>query len=82
MGVARTVKKSYVRLTLPPGPHEIISKAEKDVTLNLQTEANKIYYVWQEVKMGLLYARCKLNVMEEAKAQVDIRECELLAAEE
>ncbi|MCH7373293.1 DUF2846 domain-containing protein [Aeromonas sp. MR16] len=40
-------------------------KSENDATLTLSTEAGKNYYVWQEVKMGLLMARSKLRQISE-----------------
>lgn len=78
--IADTVSKSFLRLELAPGSHDLVSKAEKDCTLTLATEAGKVYYVWQEVKMGFLYARCKLQVMDEAVGQAGVRECALLQA--
>jgi len=76
--IADTVAKSYIRLELEPGAHEIVSKAEKDSSLTIQAEAGKVYYVWQEVKMGLLGARCKLQLMPEDKGQESVKNCALL----
>ncbi|MDX7898391.1 hypothetical protein SJS28_04350 [Aeromonas media] len=39
------------------------------VTLILSTEAGKNYYVWQEVKMGLLMARSKLSQVSEGEGK-------------
>ena len=39
----------------------MISKSEDDDVLNVNTEAGKNYFVWQEVKMGMLDARSLLQ---------------------
>ncbi|MFC5741793.1 DUF2846 domain-containing protein [Dyella tabacisoli] len=61
-----TGPKTYVEQVLPPGTHEITSKSETDATLTLTMKAGQTYYVWQEVKMGLLYARSALHAVSEA----------------
>nr|WP_256353914.1 DUF2846 domain-containing protein [Aeromonas sp. sif2433] len=52
-----------------PGSHTLTSKSENDATLTLSTEAGKNYYVWQEVKMGLLMARSKLSQVSEEEGK-------------
>lgn len=77
--IGDTVAKSYFRLELEPGPHEILSKAEADSTLKLTVEAGKVYFVWQEVKMGLWSARCLLHEIPSAEeGRKRVAECQLL----
>ncbi|WP_168196438.1 hypothetical protein [Bdellovibrio sp. NC01] len=38
----------------------------------------KNYYVWQEVKMGILWARTKLHKVDEAEGQAGVRQCSLV----
>lgn len=76
--IGKTGPKSYLTLSVAPGKHTLVSKAENDFTLELLTEAGKNYYVWQEVKMGLLYARSKLQLMDEAQGQAGVKESQLL----
>jgi hypothetical protein len=78
--VADTVARSYIRLELSAGNHEIVSKAENESNLTLSAEAGKVYYVWQEVKMGLMFARSKLQLMPEEKGQASVKKCTLLEA--
>jgi hypothetical protein len=74
-----TVAHSYFRLELEPGTHEILSKAEADSTLKLTVEAGKVYFVWQEVKMGLWSARCLLHEIPSAdEGRKRVGECTLL----
>lgn len=76
--IGKTGPKSYLSFGVSPGKHTLVSKAENDFTLELSTEAGKNYYVWQEVKMGLLYARSKLQLVDEAQGQAGVRESQLL----
>lgn len=61
-----------------PGNHTITSKSENDATLTLSTEADKNYYVRQEVKMGLLMARSKLSQVSEEEGKQGVIESKLV----
>ena len=76
--VGDTTSKTYIEKDLQPGPHTITSKTEKDSTITIDMLAGKIYYVWQEVKMGMFAARSQLHEVDEAKGQAGVRESELI----
>ena len=57
----------------------MISKAENDSVLDLTAVAGKIYYVWQEVKMGLFLARSQLQPVDEKTGQAGVLESKLVA---
>ena len=76
--VGKTVAKSYMKLEVSPGQHTIVSKAENDDVLNINTEAGKNYFVWQEVKMGILYARNLMHLTDEQTGKAGVLECKLL----
>ena len=73
-----TAAKTYMVESVNPGQHTIISKSEDDSTLNLTTEANKNYFVWQEVKMGMWSARSQLHFVNEEQGMEGVNECELI----
>lgn len=73
-----TVAKTYIMADLEPGSHTLVGKAENDSSLTLDMVAGKIYYVWQEVKMGVLYARNKLQSVDEAEGQKGVKESQLV----
>ncbi len=52
--------------------------SKNDATLTLSTEAGKNYYVWQEVKMGLLMARSKLSQVSEEEGKQGVMESKLV----
>jgi hypothetical protein len=76
-----TVAKSYLVTDVDPGKHTIVSSAENDSSLSLDTVAGKIYYVWQEVKMGVMYARSKLQPVDEKTGQAGVNESKLVAGQ-
>lgn len=76
--IGKTSSKTYFALKLAPGKHSLVSKAENDSSLDLVTEAGKNYYVWQEVKMGLLSARSKLQLVDATQGQAGVRESQLI----
>ena len=76
--IGQTVAKSYFALEVEPGKHILISKAENDSVLDVNAEAGKNYFVWQEVKMGLLYARNKLQFVDDATGKAGVSECKLI----
>jgi hypothetical protein len=76
--VGQTVAKSYMKFEVKPGQHTLISKSEDDDVLNVNTEAGKNYFVWQEVKMGMLYARSLLHLSDEQTGKAGVLECKLI----
>jgi len=72
-----TGAKTYLYTEVSPGPHQLISKTENDSTLKLETLAGKIYYVWQEVKMGMFSARSNLQLVDEKVGQDGVKESKL-----
>jgi hypothetical protein len=76
--VGDTTSKTYIEKDLPPGPHTITSKTEKDSSITIDMLAGRIYYIWQEVKMGMFAARSQLHEVDEAKGQAGVRASKLI----
>ena len=76
--IGSTGAKTYVKATTNPGKHILTSKAENDNALQLTTKAGKNYFVWQEVKMGIISARSKLKLVSDSEGKKDVRECSLI----
>lgn len=77
--IGKTAKKVYFAIDVEPGKHTVTCSAESSFTQDVKVPAGKAVYIWQEMKMGLLYASCALNVKEETIAQQEIRECKRAA---
>lgn len=76
--IGETAAKTYMMLDVAPGKHKLVSKSENDSVLELQAEAGKNYFVWQEVKMGVLYARSKLQLVDDATGRAGVGECSMI----
>jgi len=78
VSVGDTASKTYIEKQLPPGHHTVTSKTEKDSSVIIDMVAGQIYYVWQEVKMGMFAAGSALHVVDEKKGQAGVRESTLI----
>jgi len=81
VAVGDTGPNSFLEVAVPGGDHLITSKGETDSTLSLATTAGQVYYVWQEVKVGMWAASSLLHRVDETKGQKGVRESKLLVTE-
>ena len=72
-----TAKNVYFAWDVKPGKHEVSCLASSNDTVSVNLKKNEIAYIWQEMKMGLMVAGCKLNIMEKEKAQKAITKTKL-----
>ena len=79
--IGQTAAKTYFYKEVAPGKHTVTSKSENTDTLEVETVAGKLYYIWQEVKMGLLYARTKLSLVSEEEGRKGVLESSLAAGQ-
>jgi hypothetical protein len=75
--LGQTAANTYLVADVDPGPHRILSTAENQDVFELTTVANRIYYIWQEVKMGFMFARNQLQQMDEKTGQAGVLESQL-----
>ncbi len=73
-----TTEKRYLRIIANPGTHIIASQAENRDSVSLKTEAGKVYYIWQEAKMGVITARTKMNIVSDLEGQRGVLQCSLV----
>jgi hypothetical protein len=74
--VGQTAAKTFFALEVAPGKHTL----QGDSVLDLTAQAGKNYFVWQEVKMGILVAGNKLQLVDEATGKAGVAECKLIEA--
>jgi hypothetical protein len=75
-----TVAKTFALLPVRPGQHKLTSEAENTSELILAARPGEILFVWQEVKMGVLYARNKLQLVAPQVGTQGVLECNLIGA--
>lgn len=76
--VGDTGAKTFLLLQVPPGRHTIVSKTENDSTVTVDAAPGRNYFVWQEVKMGLMSARSALQLVDEATGKAAVSDLKLV----
>lgn len=71
---------SFFKFDLPAGQHKITSQGNES-QLTVATETGKLYYVWQEVKMGVMSGSSKLQLVSEEVGKKGVAECTQIQSE-
>jgi hypothetical protein len=75
--IGQTQSFTYLYKEVAPGKHTLTSKSENTDTLTIDAKPGMLYYIWQEAKMGVLYARTKLHLVPEVTGKAGVAECSL-----
>ena len=75
--IGQTGHKTYFYTEVSPGPHKVTTRAENTAELTLNAIAGKLYFIWQEVKMGMWAAKAELHLVDEATGQKGVNETNL-----
>ena len=73
-----TVAHSYMAWEVPAGHHVLVSHAENDTALDLDTLPGQRYFVWQQVHLGIIMARSQLVPVPEVTGMGAIQGCGLV----
>ncbi|MCG7499223.1 DUF2846 domain-containing protein [Vibrio sp. Of7-15] len=76
-----TGSHTYLYTELPEGKHTISSIAENTSEVELDVKKGSLYYLWQEVKMGIISARSKLQLVDEEEGKNGVLESKLAQSE-
>ena len=71
----QTAAKTYFLFEVDPGNYDITSHTENVETLRVAAASGKNYFIWQEVKMGLMTPRSTLHQVDEATGRKGVEEC-------
>jgi hypothetical protein len=75
--IGQTAAYTYLYKEVAPGKHTISSKAENTDSVEIDAKAGTLIYLWQEVKMGVLFAGTKLHLVDEAEGKKGVLETKL-----
>ena len=78
--IGKTAAKTYFKLELEPGKYQVQSKSENVSVLDVILNAGENTFIWQEVKMGVLYARTKLTQVDANTGKKGVLESKLIAS--
>lgn len=76
--VAQTSAHSFLLLQVAPGVHTVLSKTATEDSLQLTTEAGHNYFIWQEIKFGLLSPGSKLHLLDGETGRAGVKQCTLI----
>lgn len=75
--IGQTAAKTYMYAEVEPGQHKLVGSGENKSELVVDAIAGKLYYVWQEVKMGMFGPRNQLHSVDEKTGQAGVTESTL-----
>jgi hypothetical protein len=78
--LGETGAKTFHWVTIAPGKHTLMGKAENESAIDFTAKAGENVFVWQEVKMGLFSARNRLQLVDDERGHAGVAECELAEA--
>jgi len=73
--IGQTGPKGYLCWERTPGQTTIKGKAENTSELTLNTEQGKSYYIQQHVRIGIIMARNKLELLSAAEGKQKVSKC-------
>lgn len=77
--LGETASKTYFYTEVEPGVHTVTGKAENDSSVRFHAVAGRLYYIWQEIKMGLFQPRNELRLVDEATGRAGVLESRRIA---
>lgn len=78
--IGETAPKTFFYKEVAPGKHTVASKAENTDTIEVDLKPGTLAFIWQEVKMGFLFARTKLHLVSEQEGKKGVSETKLATA--
>lgn len=75
--IGETAAKTYFYKEVGPGKHTVASKAENTDTIEIDLKPGTLAFIWQEVKMGVMFARTKLHLVGEQEGKKGVLETNL-----
>lgn len=75
--IGSTTGNKYLFIVLGPNKYKFVSEAENKSELELQVEPNKIYYIEQKPKLGLVTARNQLILLNDDDGEQKLSKCSL-----
>jgi hypothetical protein len=73
-----TSPNTYYRWEVPAGEHVIVSFTQPPAVLRLTTAPGGVYYVWQDINVGLLREPSRLQLVDAVTARLTLDQASLL----
>lgn len=76
--LGETASKTYFYRQVSPGRHVVTAKTEGNSSVTIDAQPGQTYFVWQEVKMGMMSGKSELHVVDAAIGKAGVAECKLI----
>ncbi|RLA08790.1 MAG: hypothetical protein DRQ51_01180 [Gammaproteobacteria bacterium] len=76
--IGLTKMNTYFYKEVPAGTHTVKSIAENTDSVTIKALKGKLYFIWQEAKMGILVPRTKLHIVDEKTGRKGVLESKLI----
>ena len=73
-----TNHQTFILKSVAPGEHSITAFAENTETIEITTVADNNYFIWLEVKMGVVTNHAHFHLVDEAQGKTGVRDCKLI----
>ena len=73
--IGKTGPKGYLCWERSPGTTEVVGKAENESSVTVDVERGTVYYILQQIQMGILMARNKLELLTKTEGQEVLAQC-------
>ena len=73
-----TNHQTFILKSVAPGKHSITAFAENTETIEITTVADNNYFIWLEVKMGVVTNHAHFHLVDEAQGKTGVRDCKLI----
>ena len=76
--LGNTGAKTYILAKVLPGKHTIVAKGENTEKLIVETEADRNYFIWLEVRLGAVTNHGHLHLVNKAEGKKGVAESRLI----
>lgn len=77
--LGETAAKTYFYTEVAPGKHTVTGKGENESSVSFDALAGRLYYIWQEIKIGGFSARNELKLVDETTGRAGVMESRRIA---
>jgi hypothetical protein len=73
--IGQSAPMTYFVADVEPGEHIVACQAESSSQVSVKVKKGEIAYVWQEMKMGMWSAGCKVQEVNESRGRTGVSAC-------
>lgn len=80
--LGKMATKTFLYKEVVPGKHTIVSRASNEDSITFDTEAGKLYFIWQEGVPAFPYIATKLHLVPEVEGKLGVLQTQLAQSQQ